>query len=234
MRINKYLAECGVASRRNCDKLILEGLVTINGKVCSLGAEVDENSDVVMVDGKKINSVKKYSYYMMNKPKGYVCTVKDDKDRKTVMDLLPPSVGRIFPIGRLDYDSEGLLLFTNDGDLCNRLLHPSNEIPKTYLVKIEGFLEDASLDKLRKGVIIDGVKTKKCNIRIVDETKTFTKYHVTVTEGRNREIRKMFLTQGKEVKFLKRIKIGDLRLGSLNRGDVRKLTNEEVDYLKNV
>ncbi len=234
MRINKYLAECGVASRRNCDKLILEGLVTVNGKVCSLGEEIDENSDVVMVDGKKINSVKKYSYYMMNKPKGYVCTVKDDKDRKTVMDLLPPSVGRIFPVGRLDYDSEGLLIFTNDGDLCNRLLHPSNEIPKTYLVKIEGFLEDASLDKLRKGVIIDGVKTKKCNIRIVDETKTFTKYHVTVTEGRNREIRKMFLTQGKEVKFLKRIKIGDLRLGSLNRGDVRKLTTEEVDYLKNV
>lgn len=234
MRINKFLAECGVASRRNCDKLILEGLVTINGKTCSLGAEVDENSDVVHVDGKRINSVKKYSYYMMNKPKGYVCTVKDDKDRKTVMDLLPPSVGRIFPVGRLDYDSEGLLLFTNDGDLCNRLLHPSNEIPKTYLVKIEGSLEESSLDKLRKGVIIDGVKTKKCTIRIVDETKTFTKYHVTVTEGRNREIRKMFLTQGKEVKFLKRIKIGDLRLGSLNRGDVRKLTNEEVEYLKNV
>ncbi len=234
MRINKYLAECGVASRRNCDKLILEGLVTINGKVCSLGAEVDENSDVVLVDGKRINSVKKYSYYMMNKPKGYVCTVKDDKDRKTVMDLLPPSVGRVFPVGRLDYDSEGLLLFTNDGDFCNRLLHPSNEIPKTYLVKIEGFLEESSLDKLRKGVVIDGVKTKKCTIRIVDETKTFTKYHVTVTEGRNREIRKMFLTQGKEVKFLKRIKIGDLRLGSLNRGDVRKLTTEEVEYLKNV
>lgn len=234
MRINKYLAECGVASRRNCDKLILEGLVTINGKVCSLGADVDENTDVILVDGKRINSIKKYSYYMMNKPKGYVCTVKDDKDRKTVMDLLPPSVGRVFPVGRLDYDSEGLLLFTNDGDFCNRLLHPSNEIPKTYLVKIEGSLEDSSLDKLRKGVIIDGVKTKKCNIRIVDETKTFTKYHVTVTEGRNREIRKMFLTQGKEVKFLKRIKIGDLRLGSLNRGDVRKLTSEEIEYLKNV
>lgn len=234
MRINKFLAECGVASRRNCDKLIAEGLVTINGVVCGLGAEVDENSDVVAVDGKKINSVKKFSYYMMNKPKGYVCTVKDDKDRKTVMDLLPPSVGRLFPVGRLDYDSEGLLLFTNDGDLCNRLLHPSNEIPKTYLVKIEGYLEDTALDKLRKGVIIDGVKTKKCTIRIVDETKTHTKYHVTVTEGKNREIRKMFLTQGKEVKFLKRIKIGDLGLGSLNRGDVRKLTNEEVEYLKNV
>ncbi len=234
MRINKFLAESGVASRRNCDKLIKEGLVTINGRVCSLGAEVDETSDVVAVDGKKINTVKKYSYFMMNKPKGYVCTVKDDKDRKTVMDLLPPSVGRVFPVGRLDYDSEGLLLFTNDGDLANRLMHPSNEIPKTYLVKIEGYLEDAQLDVLRKGVYIDGVKTKKCNIKIVDETKTFTKYHVTVTEGKNREIRKMFLTQNKEVKFLKRIKIGDLGLGSLNRGDVRKLTSDEVEYLKNV
>ena len=203
MRINKFLAECGVASRRNCDKLISDGLVTINGKIATLGAEVDELHDSVCVDGKKVNTVKKYSYFMMNKPKGYVCTVKDDKDRKTVMDLLPSNVGRVFPIGRLDYDSEGLLLFTNDGDLSNRLMHPSSEIPKTYLVKI-------------------------------DETRNFTKYHVTVTEGRNREIRKMFLTVNKEVKFLKRIKIGDLGLGSLNRGEVRKLTKEEVEYLKNV
>lgn len=234
MRINKFLAECGVASRRNCDNLIKEGLVKINGKVCSLGAEVDESSDSVTVDGKKINYVKKYQYYMMNKPKGYVCTVKDDKDRKTVMELLPPSVGRVFPIGRLDYDSEGLLLFTNDGDLCNRIAHPSSEIPKTYLVKIEGSLSDEAIENIKRGVVIDGVKTKKCTVKIVDETKLFTKYHVTVTEGRNREVRKLFLSQGKEVKFLKRIKIGDLALTGLNRGDVRKLTKEEVEYLKNV
>ena len=234
MRINKFLAECGVASRRNCDQLIKDGLVTINGKVATLGTDVDELHDSVSVDGKKINAIKKYSYYMMNKPKGYVCTVKDDKDRKTVMDLLPPSVGRVFPVGRLDYDSEGLLLFTNDGDLSNRLMHPSSEIPKTYMVKLEGTMTEKNIEKLKRGVVIDGVKTKKCNIKIIDETKTFTKFHVTVTEGRNREIRKMFLTVGKEVKFLKRIKIGDLGMGSLNRGDVRKLTKEEVDYLKNV
>lgn len=234
MRINKFLAECGVASRRNCDKLISDGLVTINGKIATLGAEVDELHDSVCVDGKKVNTVKKYSYFMMNKPKGYVCTVKDDKDRKTVMDLLPSNVGRVFPIGRLDYDSEGLLLFTNDGDLSNRLMHPSSEIPKTYLVKIEGSIPDDAIETLKRGVVIDGVKTKKCNIKIVDETRNFTKYHVTVTEGRNREIRKMFLTVNKEVKFLKRIKIGDLGLGSLNRGEVRKLTKEEVEYLKNV
>ncbi len=234
MRINKFLAECGVASRRNCDKLISDGLVTVNGKICTLGQEINEFEDSVSVDGRKINRVKKYSYYIMNKPKGYVCTVKDDKGRKTVMDLLPPGVDRLFPVGRLDYDSEGLLILTNDGDFCNRLIHPSSEIPKTYLVKIEGSLEDAQIAKLCKGVIIDGVKTKKCNIKIVDQTKAFTKYHVTVTEGRNREIRKMFLTEGKEVKFLKRIKIGDLTMGSLDRGAVRKLTQDEIEYLKNL
>lgn len=234
MRINKFLAECGVASRRNCDKLIEEGLVTVNGKVCSLGQEIDEFNDSVSVNGKRINRVNKFSYYVMNKPKGYVCTVKDEKGRKTVMDLLPPGVDRLFPVGRLDYDSEGMLILTNDGDFCNRLIHPSSEIPKTYLVKIEGSLEDSELLRISKGVVIDGVKTKKCTIKIVDETKAFTKYHVTVTEGRNREIRKLFMSAGKEVKFLKRIKIGDLGMGSLDRGAVRKLSKEEIEYLKNL
>lgn len=234
MRINKFLAECGVASRRNCDKLIADGLVTVNGKVCSLGQEIDENNDSISVNGKRINRVKKYSYYVMNKPKGYVCTVKDEKDRKTVMDLLPPGVDRVFPVGRLDYDSEGMLILTNDGDFCNRLIHPSSEIPKTYLVKIEGSLEDSELIRISRGVVIDGVKTKKCTIKVVDQTKAFTKYHVTVTEGRNREIRKLFMSAGKEVKFLKRIRIGDLGMGSLDRGAVRKLSQEEIEYLKNL
>ncbi|MBR6737576.1 MAG: rRNA pseudouridine synthase [Clostridia bacterium] len=234
MRINKFLAESGVASRRNCDKLIADGLVTVNGRVCSLGEDIDEFNDAVAVNGKRISKLKKFSYYVMNKPKGYVCTVSDEKGRKTVMDLLPSGIDRVFPVGRLDYDSEGMLIFTNDGDFSNRLIHPSSEIPKTYLVKIEGTLDDASVLKLSRGVVIDGVKTKKCNIKVVDETKSFTKYHVTVTEGRNREIRKMFLTAGKEVKFLKRIKIGDLGMGGLDRGAVRKLTEQEVEYLKNL
>ena len=191
MRINKFLAESGVASRRNCDKLISDGLVTVNGKVCTLGQDIDEVNDSVMVNGKKINKVSKFSYYMMNKPKGYVCTVKDEKDRKTVMDLLPNNVDRVFPVGRLDYDSEGMLILTNDGDFCNRLIHPSSEIPKTYLVKIEGSLDDSEILRISRGVVIDGVKTKKCTIKIVDQTKAFTKFHVIVTEGRNREIRKL-------------------------------------------
>ena len=234
MRINKFLAECGVGSRRACDKIIEEGRVKINGKVCGLGAEVNEIRDSVTLDGKKLGKVKKYDYYIMNKPKGCVCTVKDDKDRKTVMDYLPPISTRVYPVGRLDYDSEGLLIFTNDGDLANRLTHPSNEIPKTYLVRIEGSIDENSLARLRAGVVIDGVKTKKCTIKVVDEFKDFTKMHVTITEGRNREIRKMFETVGKEVVFLKRIKIGDLTLSGLDRGECRKLSAEEIEYLKNV
>ena len=137
MRINKFLAESGVASRRASDKLIIDGVVKINGKVCNLGDEVDPANDTVTVNGKKINTVSKYEYYIMNKPKGYVCTVKDDKGRKTVMDLMPKGSKRLFPVGRLDYDSEGLLILTNDGDLTFKLTHPKNEVPKTYLVKTE-------------------------------------------------------------------------------------------------
>lgn len=234
MRINKYLAECGVGSRRACDKLISDGCVRINGKICGLGVEVDEINDSVTVNGQRVSKVKKYDYYVMNKPKGCVCTVKDDKGRKTVMDYLPDHTARVFPVGRLDYDSEGLLIFTNDGDLANRLMHPSNEIPKTYLVKTEGVVEGQLLAKIRNGVMIDGKMTKKCSIRVVETGKDYMRLNVTITEGRNREIRKMFESVGKNVTFLKRIKIGELELHGLDRGEVRKLTKEEVEYLKKV
>ena len=169
----------------------------------------------------------------MNKPKGYVTTVKDDKGRKTVMNLMPEGK-RLYPIGRLDYDSEGLLIMTNDGDLTFRLEHPKNEIPKTYLVKIDSTIDDITLNKLRNGVYIDGIKTKKCKLIVVDKGKTYTKLHITITEGKNRQVRKMFDSVGKPVEFLKRIKIGDLTLSGLNRGEVRKLTKEEIFYLKNL
>lgn len=234
MRINKYLAECGVASRRAADKMIENGEVKINGKICSLGDEVDIDSDHVTVNGKTVSAVKKYDYYIMNKPKGYVCTVKDDKGRKTVMDLLPQNVKRVFPVGRLDYDSEGLLILTNDGELTYRLTHPKNEIPKTYLVKLEGTISDEALNKVRNGIVIDGKKTGKSNIKIVEQTRDAVRLHITITEGRNRQVRKMFLAVGKEVKLLKRIKIGELSLKGLDRGEVRKLTNEEVEYLSNL
>ena len=233
MRINKYLAECGVASRRGCDILISEKKVTINGKLASLGDEV-KSGDEVCVEGVPVQHENTHKYYLLNKPKGYVCTVRDDKGRKTVMELLPPDAGRVFPVGRLDYDTEGMLLLTDDGDLAFRLTHPKNEVPKTYLVKIEKGITDAELNRLRAGVEIDGVLTGKSKVKIVETDKAFTKLHVTITEGRNRQVRKMFEAVGKQVVFLKRIRIGEMGLGSLPRGKVRKLTAEEIFYLKNI
>lgn len=232
MRINKYLAESGICSRRSADKLILDGVVKINGKICTLGQEVDEFSDSVTVNGKKITPVTNYEYYIMNKPKGYVCTVKDDKERKTVMDLLPSNLKRVVPVGRLDYDSEGLLLFTNDGELTFKLTHPKNEIPKTYLVKTEKPVSEKDLAELRNGVMVDGKKTKKCKINVIEPTKTGTKLHITITEGKNRQIRKMLEAVNNNVDFLKRIKIGDLTLTGLNRGEIRKLSPQEIEYLR--
>lgn len=233
MRINKYLAECGVASRRGCDKLIEEGRVTVNGKTAALGDDI-AGGEEICVDGVPVSHGEKHSYYLLNKPKGYVCTVRDDKGRKTVMELLPPDAGRVFPVGRLDYDTEGMLLLTDDGDLTFRLTHPKNEVPKTYLVKIEKGITDVELNRLRAGVEIDGVLTGKSKVKVIGTDKAFTKLQVTITEGRNRQVRKMFEAVGKQVVFLKRIKIGEMRLGSLPRGKVRKLTAEEIFYLKNI
>ena len=232
MRINKFLAESGVCSRRSADKLIEEGQVKVNGKICVIGQDIDEFSDSVLVNGKKVNLSNTFDYYIMNKPKGYVCTVKDDKGRKTVMDLLPPNVKRVVPVGRLDYDSEGLLIFTNDGDLTFKLTHPKNEIPKTYLVKTERPVSEQDINQLRQGVVIDGVKTKKCNVKFIESTKTGSKLHITITEGRNRQIRKMVEAIGNNVDFLKRIKIGELTISGLNRGETRKLTAQEIEYLR--
>lgn len=232
MRINKYLAACGVASRRDCDFLIVEGKVKINGKIAEVGADVKED-DLVTVNGNAVG-IKKNEYYLLNKPKGYICSVSDEKGRKTVIDLLPENAGRIYPVGRLDYDSEGLIILTTDGKLAQRITHPSNEIPKTYLVKIEGTLTESALNPIRSGIEIDGYVTKKCKAHIVETNKEYTKIHVTITEGKNREIRKMFQAIGKEVILLKRIKIGELTLRGLDRGAYRKLTKAEVDYLMNL
>lgn len=233
MRINKYLAACGMASRRDCDNLIAEGRVQVNGKKASVGMDVNEE-DEVYVDGRKV-VLQKNEYYILNKPKGYICSVSDDKGRKTVLDLMPKNVGRIYPVGRLDYDSEGLLILTTDGALAQRLTHPSNEVPKTYLVKIEGTCTEAALNPIRSGVEIEGgYVTKKCKAHIVETDKNYTKIHVTLTEGKNREVRKMFAAIGKEVALLKRIKVGEITLRGLDRGAYRKLTAQEVQYLNNL
>lgn len=232
MRLNKFLAECGVCSRRKADEIIAEGRVTVNRKTVSkMGFDVDEKKDVVYLDGKKIVPVTHYEYIMFNKPKGCVTTMSDDKGRKTVYDFIGREK-RLVPVGRLDYDSEGLLLFTNDGELTHKLTHPSNEIPKTYVVKIEGEISESDMATLRKGVTVNGVKYSRCKVKFTGEENGLSRLEVVIFEGKNREIRRMFEAVEKNVVFLKRVAIGDLRLGGLSRGGFRELNEFEVDYLK--
>lgn len=233
MRINKYIASCGICSRRAAEELILDGKVKVNGKVVKeLATEIDEYNDTVTLDGRKIILVSRYIYIMFNKPKGCVCTVKDDKGRKTIMDYLESfSDKRIFPIGRLDYDTEGLLLLTNDGDLANRLTQPISEVPKTYIAKVEGEIAESDLARLRNGIVLDGVKLRRCKIKLLGTEDNVSRYEVTIFEGKNRQIHRMFESIGKEVVFLKRIKIGDVKLGGLGRGANRYLTEKELASL---
>ena len=234
MRINKFLAEQGISSRRGSDEIIAAGRVAINGKTARAGDDVSD-SDVVTLDGKTLSHKVKFEYYLLNKPKGYLCTVSDDKGRKTVIDLLPEGAGRVFPVGRLDYDTEGMLLLTNDGDLAYRLTAPQSEIAKTYLVRVDGSVSDVQLNRLRAGVeIAPGVVTKKCKVTVTETNKKYTKLRVVLTEGKNREIRRMFEVVGKPVSFLKRLKIGDRCVTGLDRRGIRRLTQEEVVYLKNL
>lgn len=234
MRINKFLADQGIASRRHADEMISAGRIKINGVVATLGASVEAGDTVFVDDVPVATDEKKLEYYIMNKPKGVVCTVSDDRGRKTVMQLLPEGVGRVFPVGRLDYATEGLLLFTNDGDLSYRLTHPKSEVPKTYMVKLEGTMTEKDLNPIRSGIELDGVLTRKCKAHIVETHKDYTKVHITITEGKNRQVRRMFEAIGKNVSFLKRVSIGKLKLSGLDRGEVRTLTEEEIEYLKNL
>lgn len=235
MRINKYLADSGICSRRNADKLIEEGRVKVNGKIVrELGLDINTDNDTVMVDDKKVTPVTQFTYLIFNKPKGCITAVSDSRGRKTVMDYIDIEDKRLFPIGRLDYDSEGMLIITDDGDLAFRLTHPKNEIFKTYHVKIEGVINDTEIRSLRNGVMIDGYKTNRCSIRVLNIADNITRLEVKINEGRNHQIKKMFLTVGKTVIFLKRMAVGDLRLGGLSRGKYRYLKDEEIFYLKNL
>ena len=238
MRINKYLAECGLASRRKCESFILNGDVTVNGKtVTDLSTQI-ERGDNVVVCGKKAVLPRKHIYLLVNKPKGCVTTVSDDKGRKTVLDIVRADYpdARLFPVGRLDYDTEGMLILTTDGELCNRLTHPTSEIKKVYSARIEGEIGEKELSRIRNGVEINGKMTKKCSARVVkyDGKTRQTTVEISISEGMNREVRKMFEAVGKNVVFLKRVAIGDLRMRGVDRGSYRKLTAEETDYLKNV
>lgn len=234
MRINKYIASCGICSRRAADELISSGKVKVNNKVITaLGTEIDEYNDTVTVDGKRIALQSHNIYIMFHKPKGCVCTLKDDKGRKTVMDYLTEFADkRIFPVGRLDYDTEGLLILTNDGDFANQLTQPLGEVPKTYVAKVNAVVPESDLARLRNGIVLDGVKLRRCKIKYLDEEDGKVRYEVTIYEGKNRQIHRMFESVGREVEFLKRVKIGDLKLGGLGRGAYRYLTDKELASLK--
>ena len=231
MRINKYLALAGLGSRRSVEDLIKKGIVTVNGKVVTDLATDIGDDDVVRVDGKNLTFEENYKYYILNKPKGYVTTASDEKGRKTVMDLVKGIKGRVFPVGRLDYNTEGLLILTNDGDLAQKLMSPLSEIEKTYICVIKGNISEGELAVLRAGVKIDGIKLKKCKIKILDTKDGKTRLEIKIHEGKNRQIRKMLDFVGKEITLLKRVGIGDLRVGGLSRGEYRELKENEVAYL---
>ena len=233
MRINKYIAQAGIASRRKADQLIESGNVKINGAVMrEPGYDVKEG-DKVVVNGRLIEKKQKLIYVLVNKPMGMVTTASDDKDRATVMDIVNDIDERLFPVGRLDYNTTGALIMTNDGDLTYRVTHPKHELGKTYRVLVKGVLSDERARKLRNGVDIGGYVTGKAKVKIIKGGAGSTVVEITIHEGKNRQVRKMFAAVGNPVQELERIAIGEIRLGHLRPGHYPKLTREEIEYLKN-
>lgn len=233
MRLQKYLAMSGVASRRNAEKLISEGHVQVNGiTVAEMGVQVDELHDRITLDGKPVKLEEEKHYIAYNKPMYEVTTASDPEGRPTVMDMFRDYPVRLYPVGRLDYDSEGLLLLTNDGELMNRLLHPSHEVPKTYLCRVSHQLTEEELRHLRRGVMIEGRLTSPAEVRLIRHDDLSSTVLVTIHEGRNRQVRRMFDAIGHQVVSLRRVGFGPIRLDDLPRGMWRRLTDDEIRRLK--
>ena len=232
-RLQKVIANMGYCSRRKAEELILKGEVYVNGEVVNeLGTKASLN-DKIVVEGVTLNKKTKYEYYLLNKPRGVICSAKDDKGRKVVTDLIDTKE-RIYPVGRLDYDTTGLLILTNDGDLANLLMHPSNEVEKTYLAVIEGIMTTEEIYKLKDGVVIDGVKVvpKRVKVKKRDEVKNKEKVEITIIEGRNHIVKKMFEAVGHPVAKLTRERLAFLDVKGLQSGDYRYLSMNEVKRLK--
>ncbi|MBI4686521.1 MAG: rRNA pseudouridine synthase [Nitrospirae bacterium] len=231
-RLQKILAKAGIASRREAEKLILEGRVTVNGKAAVLGMKADYERDHIKVDGRLIKKVEPKIYLILNKPKGCITSMYDPEGRPTVKDFLKGIKAKIFPVGRLDYDSEGLLILTNDGELANAVLHPKHEIPKTYLIKVEGVLKDDDILKLEKGIKLKDGVTAPANVKKIKKTEANSWLEITIYEGRKRQVRRMLEKVGHSVLKLKRIRINGIELGDLPSGAYRYLTSEELKRLK--
>ena len=233
MRINKYIASCGVASRRKADDLVAEGRVYVNGKkVTEPGLQIDPESDSVKVDGKAIGVEEKKVYVLLNKPTGYISTARDQFGRKSVTDLVKVKY-RVYPVGRLDYDTSGLLILTNDGELTYAVTHPKHELVKTYVARIEGVPSGDELEKFRSGVDIGGFVTSRASISIISQSKdrSTSTVEIKIHEGKNRQVRKMCDAIGHKVLGLQRTAIGDLKLEGLQVGEWRYLSSEELGRL---
>lgn len=233
IRLQKWMAHCEIASRRSSEKLIEEKKVKVNGRVAKLGDKIDPNKDLVVVNNKKLRQFNNKKYYiMLNKPRGYITTMNDEKNRKCVADLVKDVPVKLFPVGRLDKDSEGLLLMTNDGDFANNISHPSTHVEKTYRVTVRSSITEEQLVRLSVGVTIDDVKTKPCDVNVISQAKDRSVLEFVLVEGRNRQIRKMCEQVGLEVSRLRRIKVGQIKLGMLKIGDWRELNENEKISLK--
>lgn len=229
MRINKFIAENTEHSRRKADKLIELGTVLVNGKTASTGMDINPEQDIVKINGAPINSLKENKIYMaLNKPTGYIVSRKDERGRKTIMSLLP-NIPSLKPAGRLDKDTEGLILISNNGNFINKYTHPKFECEKEYIAIIDGLLTNQESKKLESGIVIDGKITSKAVVRITKTSPTETELIIIIKEGRKRQIRKMFDAIKHPVKYLKRLRIGRIELKSLKKGSYRYLTKEEIN-----
>ena len=233
-RLQKYLANCGVASRRKCEELIISGKVKVNGVIVNeVGIKVDPLKDMIEYDGKEIKKKEDKVYIMLNKPEGYISSVKDEKGRDTILDIVKVNE-RIYPIGRLDYDSSGLLLLTNDGEIYNKIIHPRVEIIKRYVAVVKGEITDKDKMKFEIGIDIGGYITAPAELKVISYDRGVSTIEIGIHEGKNRQIRKMCAAIHHDVLSLKRISIGEIKLGYLKRGEYRKLNKEELDYINSL
>lgn len=234
IRLQKHISQCGVASRRRAEELIAQGKVKVNGRIANIGDSVDPKRDKVSVCGKTIVSVNEKRYIMLHKPRGFVTTMHDEKERKCVSDLVKDVGVTVFPVGRLDKNSEGLLLLTNDGDFANLLTHPSSHVNKTYRVTVVGSVNEEQIDKLCTGIILDGKATAPCDVFVIERKVDRTVLIFTIHEGRNRQIRRMCEAVGLEVIRLKRTEIAGVKLGMLPQGKWRDLNERELRRLNSI